>query len=130
MARKYTRDNRGRFASSGSGATARGGRLKTASGNKRATQTMRAAGGTGSGVMKGAVKRDPGAMAKVGKAAPKAVATAKGNRQSRLASLSTKATAAVGQRRREFSAAADTAQVKRLDAFGIKGKKKMEAALN
>ena len=40
MARKYTRDNRGRFASGGSGATARGGRLRTASGNKRKTQTM------------------------------------------------------------------------------------------
>ena len=39
MARKYSRDNRGRFASSGTGATARGGRLKTAGGNKRATQT-------------------------------------------------------------------------------------------
>ena len=39
MARKYSRDNRGRFASSGTGATARGGRLKTAAGNKRATQT-------------------------------------------------------------------------------------------
>jgi hypothetical protein len=39
MARKYSRDNRGRFASAGAGATARGGRLKTASGGKRATQT-------------------------------------------------------------------------------------------
>ena len=39
MARKYSRDNRGRFASGGTGATARGGRLKTAAGNKRATQT-------------------------------------------------------------------------------------------
>ncbi len=39
MARKYSRDNRGRFASSGTGATARGGRLRTATGNKRATQT-------------------------------------------------------------------------------------------
>lgn len=37
MARRYTRDNRGRFSSAG--ATARGGRLATASGNKRATQT-------------------------------------------------------------------------------------------
>jgi hypothetical protein len=35
MARRYTRDNRGRFASVG--ATARGGRLATAAGNKRAT---------------------------------------------------------------------------------------------
>lgn len=42
MARKYRRDNRGRFASRGSGATARGGRLKTAGGKKRETQTMQA----------------------------------------------------------------------------------------
>ena len=41
MARRYSRDNRGRFASGGSGATARGGRLKTASGNTRATQTSK-----------------------------------------------------------------------------------------
>ena len=38
MARKYSRDNRGRFAGAGGGATARGGRLKTAAGNKRETQ--------------------------------------------------------------------------------------------
>ena len=43
MARRYTRDNRGRFASVG--ATARGGRLRTASGNKRETQTARFTGG-------------------------------------------------------------------------------------
>jgi len=41
--RRYVRDNRGRFASTG--ATARGGRLKTASGKKRETQTMKASGG-------------------------------------------------------------------------------------
>jgi hypothetical protein len=46
--RSYARDNRGRFASTG--ATARGGRLATASGNKRATQTTRIAGG-GKGVI-------------------------------------------------------------------------------
>ena len=71
MARKYTRDNRGRFASSGSGATARGGRLRTAAGNKRKTETMKAGGAGGAGVMKGAVKRDPAAMAKMGKAKPR-----------------------------------------------------------
>lgn len=38
MARRYSRDNRGRFASAGSGATARGGRLKTAGGKNRETQ--------------------------------------------------------------------------------------------
>ena len=41
MARRYSRDNRGRFASTGSGATARGGRLRTAAGNKRATVTTK-----------------------------------------------------------------------------------------
>jgi len=38
-ARRYARDNKGRFAPAGQGATARGGRLRTAAGNKRATQT-------------------------------------------------------------------------------------------
>lgn len=42
MARKYARDNRGRFSSAG--ATARGGRLRTAAGNKRATVTGRLSG--------------------------------------------------------------------------------------
>ena len=45
MARKYARDNRGRFAPKGTGATARGGRLKTAGGNKRQGQTVQAKGG-------------------------------------------------------------------------------------
>lgn len=73
MARKYARDNRGRFASSGSGATARGGRLKTASGNKRATQTMKAAGA--GGVIKGRAARTVAGekvMAKLAKRAPAA----------------------------------------------------------
>jgi len=49
MARRYTRDNRGRFASTG--ATARGGRLRTAAGNKRATQTTKLSGGKASGTV-------------------------------------------------------------------------------
>jgi hypothetical protein len=58
--RKYVRDNRGRFSSTG--ATARGGRLKTASGKKRAAQTVKAkTGGKPSGAIKGKIKRDPGA---------------------------------------------------------------------
>lgn len=43
MGRRYVRDNRGRFASTG--ATARGGRLRTEAGNKRETQTMQVKGG-------------------------------------------------------------------------------------
>ncbi len=74
MARKYARDNRGRFAPKGAGATARGGRLKTASGKKRATQTMQAGGAKPSGAIKGRVKRDLGAAGKIGKAKPAAAA--------------------------------------------------------
>lgn len=62
MARRYSRDNRGRFAGGGGGATARGGRLKTAAGNKRKTQTMQAGGAKAAGTIKGKVKRDPGAI--------------------------------------------------------------------
>jgi hypothetical protein len=47
--RRYTRDNRGRFATVG--ATARGGRLATASGNKRATQTAKIGGGSPKGTV-------------------------------------------------------------------------------
>lgn len=49
MARRYARDNRGRFSSTG--ATARGGRLRTAAGNKRATQTTKLSGGKSSGTV-------------------------------------------------------------------------------
>jgi hypothetical protein len=66
MARKYSRDNRGRFASGGGGATARGGRLRTAAGNKRKTQTMEARGakiastiGKPKGLKPGAIKSKP-----------------------------------------------------------------------
>ena len=49
--RRYVRDNRGRFSTTG--ATARGGRLKTASGKKRATQTVKAkTGGKPAGTLK------------------------------------------------------------------------------
>lgn len=63
MARKYARDNRGRFAPAGTGATARGGRLKTSGGGKRATQTMRGPSGGPRGTVgkpKG-LKPDPNA---------------------------------------------------------------------
>ena len=61
MARKYSRDNRGRFASSGTGATARGGRLRTATGNKRATQTSQMAAAPRAGTVgKGGKARGSG----------------------------------------------------------------------
>ena len=62
-ARKYVRDNRGRFAAVG--ATARGGRLKTASGGRRATQTRKIQGRPGNtiskprGLQPGSIKAKP-----------------------------------------------------------------------
>ena len=70
MARRYSRDNRGRFASGGTGATARGGRLRTAAGNKRSTQTTKAAPAKPSGTVAGKVKRNPAAAGKTGAAKP------------------------------------------------------------
>ena len=65
MARRYSRDNRGRFAGGGGGATARGGRLKTAAGNKRETQTMQSSAapkstvGKPKGLKPGSIKAKP-----------------------------------------------------------------------
>lgn len=63
MARRYARDNKGRFASAGTGATARGGRLRTAAGNKRAT--VKANPGVSSGRISSVPK---GAVGKTGSA--------------------------------------------------------------
>ena len=60
MARRYTRDNRGRFSSTG--ATARGGRLRTAAGNKRATQTTKISGSKASGTVAKPKGLKPGAI--------------------------------------------------------------------
>ena len=74
---RLTRDNAGKITSvGGEGATARGGRLKTAAGNKRATVTAKVSGGAPAGTMKGKVKRDTGAMSKVGRQPAKPAAAA------------------------------------------------------
>ena len=81
MARRYSRDNRGRFASGGSGgsggskgggkvgATARGGRLRTAAGNKRTdralegkARTVKAAGAKAAGTVGKPRGLKPGAI--------------------------------------------------------------------
>ena len=72
MARRYTRDNRGRFSSTG--ATARGGRLRTAAGNKRATQTTKLSGGKASGTVAKPKGLKPGAI----KAKPQASSARQG----------------------------------------------------
>ena len=84
--RKYTRDNNGRFASTGTGATARGGRLLTAKGNKRKTQAITATG------QKGVLAKPKGL--KPGSIKPKAVAAAKpATRKDQLAAGAKKRTA-------------------------------------
>lgn len=50
---RQSRDNAGRITAAGQGATARGGRLRTASGKKRAAQTSRLRGGGASTIAKG-----------------------------------------------------------------------------
>jgi hypothetical protein len=77
MARRYARDNRGRFASKGTGATARGGRLKTAGGSKRQTQTMQASAAPRAGAIRGKVKRDPNAASRVEQSGAKAKSTSR-----------------------------------------------------
>jgi hypothetical protein len=72
--RRYVRDNRGRFASVG--ATARGGRLKTAAGNKRATVTATAKGG-GNGTVSKPKGLKPGAIKPKPQSNPAPVAKAK-----------------------------------------------------
>ena len=101
MARKYTRDNRGRFASGGGGATARGGRLRTAAGNKRATQTMKAAGAGGAGVMKGRAARTVAgerAMSKLAKRPEAAPPKASGRTRAQAAAAQAKRREGVAQR--------------------------------
>jgi len=74
--RKYVRDSIGRFATTG--ATARGGRLKTKSGKKRATQTVKAkTGSKPAGAIKGKVKRDPGAAKPAARSKPTVARTSK-----------------------------------------------------
>jgi hypothetical protein len=107
MARRFSRDNRGRFASGGSssggsgkvGATARGGRLRTAAGNKRATQTTKAAPAKPSGTMAGKLKRNPTAASKINAAKPaksKRVLVKANARPENLFSRATKSTPGYG----------------------------------
>lgn len=81
MARRYTRDNRGRFSSVG--ATARGGRLATASGNKRATQTAKLSGGSPKGTVGKPKGLKPGSIKPK---APKPAASASAARRDKLQS--------------------------------------------
>ena len=75
--RRYVRDNRGRFAAVG--ATARGGRLRTAAGNKRATQTAKLSGDKASGTISKPKGLEPGAI----KAKPAATTPKQSSRRHR-----------------------------------------------
>lgn len=98
MARRYARDNRGRFSSTG--ATARGGRLATASGKKRATQTKVIA----SGKPAGTVSKPKGL--KTGAAKPKQINTgAKLSREVRMTRAAATATRIAKARAQKADAA-------------------------
>lgn len=98
MARRYARDNRGRFSSTG--ATARGGRLRTASGKKRATQTKAIA----SGKPAGTVGKPKGL--KTGAAKPKQInAGAKLSREVRMTRAAATATRIAKARAQKADAA-------------------------
>jgi hypothetical protein len=81
--RRYVRDNRGRFATVG--ATARGGRLATASGNKRATQAGRIEGAVPSGTIRpGRRSAKPEAVAPATRLTPRQKAKRLGGRPERM----------------------------------------------
>jgi len=104
MARRYVRDNRGRFASTG--ATARGGRLRTAAGNKRATVTMQ--GPARAGTIGKPAGLKPGALAARRAAAAKpAAAPAKRRRAAKPA-------VPAGSVGRTFRPGIDEAKVERI----------------
>jgi hypothetical protein len=79
---RITRDNSGKITGVGkNGATARGGRLRTAAGNQRGAVLDRMKRAPMAGTMRGRVQRDPGAMGKVGPGAkPVAAASRKSKR--------------------------------------------------
>lgn len=130
---RLTRDNSGKITGVGkNGATARGGRLRTAAGNQRGAVLDRLkrapmAGTVGRG---GKVR---GGVAKVARpVAPARPARGAGRAQSkeaRLAGAYLRAERIAGQRKEQFNSAYKTAVEMRLDAQGIKAKKKREAAL-
>jgi len=108
MARRYTRDNRGRFSSVG--ATARGGRLATASGNKRTTQTAKLSGGG----PKGTVGKPKGLK-------PGAITERAANRSANKAGSVSKPDASLSAiSRRRARAMADRASIAGGDGFNMK----------
>jgi hypothetical protein len=124
---RITRDNSGKITGVGkNGATARGGRLRTAAGNQRGAVLDRMkrapmAGTVGKGgKVRGGVVRSTRPARGAGRAQ---------SREARLAGAYLRAERIAGQRKEQFNSAYRTAVEMRLDAQGIKAKKKREAAL-
>ena len=115
MARKYSRDNAGRFASGGTGATARGGRLKTASGGKRATQTRQIAAAPKTGTVAKPKGLKQGAVT--------ARVRAKAARP-----MASKVTATGQDLARRWSRAGEAARRRGIDSYAPPNRKKAERA--
>lgn len=100
MARRYARDNRGRFSSTG--ATARGGRLATASGKKRATQTKAIAAVKPAGTVDKPKGLKPGAIS--GKTKPAVAQSRAQQLRQRAAGLEQRGNALMGGGRQDRAA--------------------------
>ena len=109
--RRYVRDNRGRFASKGAGATARGGRLKTASGKKRETQTMKVSGAKAAGTVSKPKGLKPGTI----KAKPQ-VSSARQSASKKPIAKTSKAP--VNKAKTEYKAARADARMRNADLRG------------
>ena len=124
MARRYTRDNRGRFSTVG--ATARGGRLKTAAGNKRATQTKGIGGGKPAGTIGKPKGAKPQASAKPAAAPKGSYANTKAEQAKGRAAVMAKAKGSLNKQLRDVNAkikeAGPSAGAYRLEKLKIQGR--------
>lgn len=109
--RRYVRDAKGRFASKGAGATARGGRLKTASGKKRATQTMKVSGAKAAGTISKPKGLKPGTI----KAKPQVSSARQAASKKPIAKTSK---APVNKAKTEYKAARADARMRNADLRG------------
>lgn len=107
--RRYVRDNRGRFATTG--ATARGGRLKTASGKKRETQTMKVSGAKAAGTISKPKGLKPGTI----KAKPRSSSARQAASKKPIAKTSK---APVNKAKTEYKAARADARMRNADLRG------------
>lgn len=119
--RTYVRDNRGRFASTG--ATARGGRLKTAAGNKRKTVTARMAPAKAAGTIgkRKGLKARPAQPPKPSAAKVNQFQQASREAKSRSLAVRVRADKVAGRGAKAYKASGDSASERRAFRTQMKG---------